>query len=187
MRTVDPLVEKAVREAYASAPVDTVVLDTLEIWHRSFRSTCGPVRILRWPVTGQALQEFQLPLEEDAERNPGETVTFFGVPYEMQIPERSQETPGEFQLQIGGAGSLLEPYLEEAATSGGVLSAIYRSYVQGREADGPRDVWPGIQLHSPYVDQSGNIQLKGSVLNWINRKFGRVYTPGRYPALAGRG
>ena len=178
--------DEAVREAYASAPVDTVVLDTLEIWHRTLRSA-GPVRIVRWPIVGPTPVEFRMLLEEDADRDPGQVVTFLGLPFEIQLPEKSQDTPGEFQVNIGGAGSVLEPYLETAATSGGVISAVFRTYIQGHEDEGPRDVWPGIQLHSPYVDQNGNVQLKGSVLNWINRKFGRLYTPSRYPALVGRG
>ena len=177
-------IEEAVKEAYASAPVDIVVLDTLEIWHRTFTA---PVRVVRWPMEGPEPTEFHLLLESNAPRNPGATVTFLGVPFEITLPEKSQETPGEFNISIGGAGEIIEPYLENAALGGGVIEAIYRSYVKDREDEGPRDVWPGIHLHSPYIDQSGNIQMKGSILNWLNRKFGRLITPRHYPALAGRG
>ena len=181
---MNALLEEAIKEAYASAPVDVVVLDSIEIWHRTFTS---PVRVVRWPVEGPEPTEFQLLLESNAPRNAGETVTFIGCPFEITLPEKSQETPGEFQLAIAGAADIIEPYLESAAINGGVIEAIYRSYVKGRENEGPRDVWPGIHLHSPYVDQQGVVQMKGSVLNWLNKKFGTLITPGKYPALVGRG
>ena len=195
----DDELAQAIKEAYASAPTDVVVLETLEIWHSTFAANKGgpghPVRVVRYPVVGQSPAEFRLPIEETAEHDPGEVVTFYGIPFEISVPEKSQDTPGQFTIALGGAGTLLEPYLEKAAVSGGVISATVRTYVKGAgthsgepiDGDGPRDVWGGIQLASPYVDNKGNIQVKGSLLNWLNRKFGRLYTPNRYPALAGRG
>ena len=94
-------IEEAVKEAYASAPVDIVVLDTLEIWHRTFTA---PVRVVRWPMESWKPTEFNLLLEANAPRNPGATVTFLGVPFEITLPEKSQDTPGEFNISIGGAG-----------------------------------------------------------------------------------
>ena len=178
------LLEEAVREAYASATTDIVVLHALEIWHRTFQA---PARVIRWPVEGPDLTEFQCTLEDDAPRNAGETVTFLGVPYEIKLPEKSQDTPGEFEISISGAADTIEPLLEGAALGGGEVTCIYRSFIKGQEDEGPTEVWPDIYLHSPSVDAStGTVTMKGSVLDWLNRKFGRLITPGAYPALVGR-
>ena len=176
--------QEAVREAYASATSDIVVLHALEIWHKTFQE---PARVIRWPVEGPELTEFRCKLESDAPRNAGQTVTFLGVPYEIKLPEKSQDTPGEFEVSIAGAGDFIEPLLEGAALGGGEITAIYRSFIKGEEDQGPTEVWPDIYLHSPSVDGStGVVTMKGSVLDWLNRKFGRLITPSAYPALVGR-
>lgn len=182
---MNPVLEEAIREAYAAAPADTIPLDTLEIWHRTLEV---PIRVVRWPVEGQEPTQFNLPLEENAPHNPGETVVFYGLPFNIVLPERSQDTPGEFEIAITGAIDIIEPYLENAALSGGPITAIYRSYIKGREDEGPVTVWPGVSISSPSIDGStGTITMKGSILNWLNKKFGRNITPGAYPAAVGRG
>lgn len=44
---MDPLLEKAIAEAYASAPQDVIPLHALEVNHFTFTE---PVRVIRWPV-----------------------------------------------------------------------------------------------------------------------------------------
>ena len=184
MSEISETLQEAVREAYASATSDIVVLHALEIWHRTFQV---PARVVRWPVEGPDLTEFRCKLEDDAPRNAGETVTFLGVPYEIKLPEKSQDTPGEFEISISGAAEHIEPLLEGAALGGGEITCIYRSFIKGEENQGPTEIWPDIYLHSPSVDAStGTVTMKGSVLDWLNRKFGRLITPRAYPALVGR-
>ena len=193
---MNEILEEAIREAYAAAPADTIPLDTLELWHKTLEV---PIRVVRWPIEGPEPTQFQLVLEPNAPHQEGtETITvdgeqkkaavFYGLPFNITLPEKSQETPGEFEIAITGANDVIEPYLENAALSGGSITAIYRSYIKGRENDGPVVVWPGVSITSPSIDGStGTITMKGSVLNWLNKKFGRNITPGAYPAAAGRG
>ena len=181
---MNELLEEAVKEAYASAPTDTIVLHTLEINHQSFSE---PARVCRWPVTGPDPVEFSCLLESDAPHNAGETVIFYGLPFDIQLPEKSSDTPGEFEIALAGGSALIEPYLESAAFAGGAITAIFRTFIKGREDEGPVEVWPDISLRSPKLDAgTDTITMRGSVLNWLNRKFGRLYTPSRYPALVGR-
>ncbi len=176
--------QEAVKEAYASATVDVTVLHALEIWHDTFSV---PARVIRWPVEGAEPTEFSCLLESDAPHDAGETVTFYGVPFDIKLPEKGQDTPGEFEVSIAGAADYIEPLLENAALGGGEITAVYRTFIKGEEDQGPTEVWPDIYLHSPSVDGStGVITIKGSVLDWLNRKFGRLITPGAYPALVGR-
>lgn len=172
--------ERAIAEAYASAPAEVQVLHTLEINHRAFTQ---PARVARWPLEPEP-RRFSLRLEDDATYNPGAVVEFIGLPFEVTLPEKSENSPGEFTLRISGVGDYLDADLEAAALSGGRITAVYREYVMGREDDGPAQVWPGIVVSSPYLDaSSGALTATGSVLDWVNRKYGRLYTPGRYPAL----
>lgn len=177
------ILEEAVREAYASAPVDTEILHTLEINHKTFET---PIRVVRWPMEGPDMTEFSCKLDDDAPNGAGQTVTFYGVPFDIKLPEKSQDSPGEFEVSVGGA-DVIEPYLENAALGGGEITAIYRSYVKGEEDQGPTEVWTDIYLHSPSIDGStGVLTMKGSILDWLNRKFGRLISAGAYPAIVGR-
>lgn len=181
---MNPKLEEAIREAYATAPADTVVLYTMEIRHRTLSE---PVRIVRWPMAGPDPEEFMMKLEPDASIDAGQTVKFLGVPFELKLPEKSQDTPGQFDIEIPCAGFILEQYFENAALDGGPITATFRTYIQGRESEGPIEKWADVYLQSPSIDSSsGNVSITGSVLNWLQRKFGRLYRPSDYPGLMGR-
>ena len=177
---MNDLLQKAIAEAYASAPVDVQMLHTLELNHKSFTQ---PARVARWPLEPEP-RRFMLRLEDDAAYDPGALAEFIGLPFDISLPEKSENTPGEVNLRISGVGDYFDEDLEAAALGGGSITAIYRGYVLGREEEGPAEAWPGIHIGSPYLDAAtGDLTATGTVLDWINLPFGRLYTPGRYPAL----
>ena len=177
----EPTIEEAMAEAYATAPVDIVLLHTLEISHPSFEI---PVRVARWPVTGPEPETFRCRLEDDAPRDAGQTVEFTAMPFEVKLPEKSQETCGQFEISLDGVGSQLDETIELAVKGMDVCTAVFRTFIKGREDEGPAEVWPDVEIQNPELDAStGKLTVHGVVLNWINRPFGRLYTPQRYPGL----
>lgn len=175
------LLTRAVLESYASAVQETILLYALEIDHKAFTQ---PARVVRWTAAQPEPEVFRCKLEDTAPRNAGEVVDFIGCPFEVKFPDKSDSTSGEFQFKVAGVAFELDSQLEEAALSGGKISAILRVYVKGEELEGPAEVWPGIHLESPSIDPTtGDISVTGSLFGWGNRTFGRNYTPGRYPAL----
>ena len=169
---LDPELQQAIAEAYACAPQDVLILHTLEINHKTFSQ---PARVARWSGVGPEVEVFRCRLEDNAPYNPGEVAEFVGLPFEMVPPEKSESTPGEISLRVCGIGYELDNDLEAAALGGSAITCIYRSYIHGEELKGPAEVWPGITLTGP--------SSEGAVLNWINRKYGRKYTPEGYPGL----
>ena len=180
---MDPLLEQAIAEAYASAPQDVIPLHTLEVNHFTFTE---PVRICRWPVDGPEPERFRCLLEDYAPFNPGQPVEFIGAPFELVLPEKSTESPGRFTIRVDNVGDILDEYLENAALSGGKITAIYREYLKGQEMDGPASVWPEITLASPRMEGQTLI-MDGAILDWVFRAFGTLYLPSDYPGIiAGR-
>lgn len=173
------LVEQALAEAYATAPQDIIILDTLEVHHRTFNE---PMRVVRWPITGEKPDTFHLLLDREAPVNPGEIVDFLGVPFELKPPDQSSENIGTFEIRIDGIDDLVDEYMENAAIDGGKLTAIYRTYVQGMEAEGPSSVWSGLELQNPRIEGLAFV-IDASVLNWAVRPYGRLYTALEYPGL----
>jgi hypothetical protein len=180
---MNELLEKAIAEAYASAPQDVIALHSLEVNHPTFTK---PVRVIRWPVAGPEPERFSCLLEEDAPYNPGQIVEFIGAPFEIVLPEKSLESPGQFSIRVDNIGDLLDEYLENAALQGGTITAIYREFLKDQELDGPASVWPGISLRSPRMEGQ-TLVMDGAVLDWLFRAWSTLYKPGDYPGLvAGR-
>ena len=76
----DPALEQAIREAYASAPTDTVILHTLELRHPAFADDDGrptAIRVVRDHV------DLTARLEADARRSMrAEMVRFVALAFE---------------------------------------------------------------------------------------------------------
>lgn len=175
------LLQRAVLESYASAVQETILLYALEINHKSFSR---PARVARWSAAAPEPARFLCKLESEAPYNPGQTVEFIGLPFEVRFPDKTEDTAGQFQFRVQGAGFELDADLEAAALSGGKITAILRIYVKGEELEGPAEIWPGINIQSPAIDATtGDVTAGGSLFDWLNRAFGYNYTPGKYPAL----
>jgi hypothetical protein len=175
--------QAAIEEAYASAPSDVRVLYTLEFSHHVFTH---PARVVRWSAASPEPKKVLCKIEDNAPYNPGETVEFIGLPFDLNMPEKSNASPGEFTFHVAGIGYALDADLEAAALSGGIITAIFRVYEQGEEISGPAQVWPGIQVTSPRLDPaSGDMYATGSILGWVNKAYGPLYLPSNYPSLVG--
>jgi hypothetical protein len=177
---MDDLLKKAIEEAYASAPQDVISLHSLEINHKTFTE---PIRIIRWPVVGQEPERFKCLIEDDTLYNPGQVAEFIGAPYEILLPEKDTENPGQFKLSVEGVGGLFDEYMYNAALGGGKITAVYREYIKGDEQlDGPASVWPQMVLSSPRLEGMTFV-MNGTVLDWMFRAFGRLMLPGDYPGI----
>jgi hypothetical protein len=177
--TDDERLRLITEEAYVSAPSDEIVLHSLEVVHKTFTE---PIRVVRWPVAGPEPERFQCKLEDDADYNPGQVVEFIGAPFEVILPEKTTENPGRFTIRIDNIGDYLDEYLENAATSGGEIACTYREFVKGRELEGPASIFSGITITSPRMEGQ-TLFFDGAVMEWLLRKYGRLYTPGKYPSL----
>ena len=105
---MNELLQKAIAEAYASAPVEVQMLHTLELNHKSFTQ---PARVARWPLEPEP-RRFMLRLEDDAAYDPGALAEFIGLPFDISLPEKSENTPGEVNLRICGVGDYFDEDLE---------------------------------------------------------------------------
>lgn len=177
---INATLDEAIREAYASAPVDVIVLHTLEINHPAFTA---PARVCRWPVTDNEPTRFRCLIEPEALYNPGQVVDFIGLPFDITLPEKSTDNPGSFTLRLDNVGDTLDEELESAALFGSKITAIYREYIKGTETtDGPRSVWSDITITNPHMEGQ-TIVANGAVLDWLFKPFGSLYLPSDYPAL----
>ena len=173
------LLEAAMREAYASAPENVIILHSLEVHHHTFTE---PIRVIRWPITGNEPTEFKVRLEDDAPFDPGRVVTFLGVPFSIMLPDQDSESIGQFKISLENIEDRIDEYLKNAALGGGKITAIYREYIKGEELEGPSAIWQGMTFANPRMEGQ-TITMDGVVLDWLTRGWSSLYLASDYPAL----
>lgn len=119
-----------IREAYASAPKDIVVLYTLEFWHPSFDV---PARVVR--DHGVLLAEEpevifgrELTLEATAPRNAGETVQFIEAAFSASQPVQAADVMPTLTLSVDSVPGDLAAALKASTETPGEIEVVYREY-----------------------------------------------------------
>jgi hypothetical protein len=173
------IMEEAVAEAYASVKNEITYLYALEIDHPVFEQ---PIRAVRWTYAVPEIKKFKCRHEDDAPIGPGMVFEYVGVPFELTRPESSQNTDGSFGIRIGATEGI-DDYLFQAAVNPGIITASFRTFIMGRELEGPGEVWRDIRISNPRREMS-EVKVDGAVLGWLGKPFGSLYTPNVFPALA---
>ncbi|KAF8818088.1 DUF1833 family protein [Rickettsia endosymbiont of Cardiosporidium cionae] len=117
---------KALEEAYASAPADNVILNTIELHHPDFLDELGQAQAIRMVQDKTPLLAV---LEDDAPKNAGEIVQFEAIAFELKLPKLDTTPVPEITVSIDNVSRELMPFLEIAATSQDRIDLIYRPYL----------------------------------------------------------
>jgi hypothetical protein len=175
----DALMTAAFDEAYASCPVDdAIILYTLEFLHPTFDQ---PARIVRWPVTTNEIQTFSLRLEPEAPANPNEFVDFVHAPFEVTLPSQEENAPGEFTLKIEHIGHLLSPSLLSAVRQREPIRMIFREYLKTMP-EVPQLIYTDFSIAAVTVNNNA-VEGTATMIDWLKRVYGRIYTPSEFPGL----
>lgn len=185
----DPLLSEALSEAYASAPADRMVFDTLSITFEGMVDGNGdPTEAYFYLGTeGDRRADNQVPLkdfkiEDDAEIAAGETVEFVALPFDVQLPDVTSDGDAKGKLVLDGVSKEVSSRLLFAINAGGGVRVTYRAYLEGSETDGPEKIIKfdlgNVSINSTTV--SGDIVVP----NRAQRRFPReLYDRIRFPSL----
>jgi hypothetical protein len=170
----------AIAEAYATANLDEVILDTLELRHPNFVDSNGnniAARVVR------AYQNYNLTLENSAPQNAGQTVLFQACQFKFTLPEYGDGQVPQLQIVIDNVSRQITTYLEEASTSLTPIGVTYRPYLS-TDTTGPQMDPPfSFTLSKVQVDvfQVTGTATTNDVNNWPFPY--ENYTPKRFPGL----
>lgn len=174
---------EALASAYASAPEDEVVLDTLEFRHPSFVDAGQPFAIR--VVNDHS--DLVATLEDDAPLNDGETVTFKSVYFTFTRPPESDSgsTP-EVEISVNNVARHLMPYLDVAKESRVPIEVTWRPYLAS-DLSAPHMNPPlTLTLRSISCDMM-NVTARAGFSDLTNRRFPAIeYTSLKFPGLAAR-
>lgn len=172
----DPALSEALREAYASAPVNQVIYHTLELWHPVFTT---PIRVVR------DVRALDARIEASAARNAGELVTFAHYAFDVVQPDTVTESLPQATIEIDNVGREIIAQIDEAIIAGAPIVVIYRQYLSDTAEDGPEND-PPLQLTLIKVSAtSTRIRAVAGFAMLLDRKFPRLeYDLETFPGLA---
>jgi hypothetical protein len=172
--------KEAIAEAYASADISDVILDTLELRHPNFVDDNGNNIAARVVAS---FQDYSLCLEADAPQDGGQYVTFQACPFTFTLPEFGDGQVPSLQIAIDNVSREITKYLEEASTSLTPIGVTYRPYLASDPTGPQMDPPFSFTLSNVKVDvfQVTGTATTSDVNNWPFPY--QNYTPTRFPGL----
>jgi hypothetical protein len=172
----NPTLSDAMKEAYASADVSDVIINTIEIRHPAFSE---PIRVVSDYVPIDAL------LEVDAPANGGEIVTFQAFAFEFTLPEVMDRGVPELQLRIDNVSREIIRNIELAVPEQDKLELTYRAYLQSDlTTNGPHND-PPLHLTITSIDADAMVvNARATIADFVNKKFpNEEYDETKFPGL----
>lgn len=170
----DSSLQAAIKEAYASAPSDEVILFTIEMRHPAFTE---PLRVVR------DMQNLTARLEDDAPENPGEEVLFIAYPFDIKPPDMDEYGKPELTITIDNVGREILAYIEQAVRQRAVIDVTYRLYLAS-DLSGPQNNPPMTMQVTTISANPTSITMVASFSDLSSKAFPKqMYTLEQFPSL----
>jgi hypothetical protein len=174
---------EALAEAYASAPEDEIILDTLEIRHELFQQAGVPfaIRVVNDHTALEAV------LEDDAPLNAGTTVRFEPVYFNMTRPSESEsgQTP-EVDLSVSNVSRYILPYIDLLKGNRNPIQVTWRPYLAS-DLSGPHMVPPLTLSVRGITADLLTVNMRVGLGELTNRRYPALeYTAKKFPGMAAR-
>jgi hypothetical protein len=170
----------AIKEAYASAPVDVLDVWTLELHHPTFIDDNGQRTAIR---LAQAFEDYNFRLEPTAMLNPGEIVLFQKCAFDFEEPGFAENQVPSIPITVSGVSRMITGYLEAAIVDTSPIIVYLRPYVAEDPEQPAMDPPYRMELTNVNVDLfqvTGTLDLK----DVYNFPFpNQLYTQKRFPGL----
>ena len=201
------LLSDALKEAYASAPVDAIPLHTLELDHPTFTT---PIRVVRNYEDTATWREFDdgavdavlkalddpkaepnpvnmvglvARLESDAPRDAGKMVSWIALGFDLDLPKVNTGASPTLTLTMDNVGRELLGHLDLALETIQPIVVRYRTYLS-TDISGPQSATHEYTLNQITIT-AATITAQARLLDIGNRQFPNKYhTKELFPAQA---
>lgn len=171
----DPTLSDAIKEAYASAPVDEVIHHTLELWHTSFSE---PIRLVRDYVNIDAK------IEATAARDAAAVVSFIAYAFEVVPPDQSAAGLPQCTIEIDNVSREILAQVDTAIMQTTPITVIYRAYLSSALLAGPEND-PPLEMTITQISATPlRIRATAGFINLLDQRFpGLDYDLDTFPGL----
>lgn len=176
----DSTLSEALKEAYASAPSDVILLHTLELRHPTFVDDHGnptAIRVVRDHVNHTCTLENSAPL------NPGEAVEFVAMAFDLELPPVNNTPTPEISVTIDNVSTEMIAYLDRAIETQDMIELTYRPYLSDDLTTPQMDPPITLVITDIHVD-CYKITATARMMDIGNKSFpSENYTVKNYPGL----
>lgn len=171
---------EAIKEAYASAPSEQIILHTLELRHPAFVDDAGQITAIR---VVRDYQDLTARLEAGAPLDAGQMVSFVAMGFELDLPPVDTAPVPEITVTLDNVSREIVRHLDAAAESQSVIEVTYRPYLS-TDLNGPQ-MDPPIHLVLTEVEADVmRVTGRARMLDVGNKAFpGVTYTAKTFPGL----
>ena len=176
----DPSLSEALREAYASAPSDRVILHTLELRHPSFIDEDGKQTAI---LVVRDNQNLTARLEPTAPLDAGKIVTFIAMGFDLELPPINTAPVPEITITLDNVSREIVKHLEAASNSQSKIEITYRPYLSD-DLEGPQMDPPFTLVLTEVSATATSVTGRARMLDVGNKAFpGETYSAKRFPGL----
>ena len=188
---IDDLYSAAIAEAYARAPADVVILETIEIRHITIVDDDGNPSALRFindygdraSDDDPEVRVTSLGLEVGAPLNPGETVTFIACRFDITLAAQEQGAVPVMAVSIDGVASEVSDRLDRAVEVGSPMYLTYRQYLAS-DKTAPQVVQGNAKINR-ITSNLTRVSAQAGYTDMMNATVpGKLCRPNEYPGLA---
>ncbi|WP_445363344.1 DUF1833 family protein [Microbulbifer sp. ANSA003] len=153
---------------YASAPIDEIIIHTLELRHAAFEG--GAIRLC------QGFDDIEATLED------GETATFTASGFGVSLPQRSVRGRQDLQFQLDNVTGEALHNIRAALEAGGAIQVVYRQFL---ESDLSAPAQPATVMTAVSVKANpASVSVIASFHDLVNKAWpNKFYTPDFAPGL----
>jgi len=158
----------AIKEAYAVAPANQVILDTLEIRQTGVQNPIYLVKSRRALVAND---------ENGVER------TFEPCSFQFSLPPSNEEGFQSLNVAVDNVGRRLKDFIELAKSNQVPVEAIYRPYLSDNLSQ-PHMIPPLVLYLKDLKVTAMQVTGRATFMDVVNKKFpSHLYTRERFPSL----
>ena len=172
---------QALREAYAAAPADVVILHTLELRHPSFvdeNDHPTAIRVVR------DNSDLTARLEASAPLNPSQMVTFVAMGFDLELPSVDTAPVPEITITLDNVSREIVKHLDGAAESQSPIEVTYRPYLS-TDLEGPQMDPPITLVLTEVSADVFRVTGRARMLDVGNKAFpSQTYSAVNFPGLA---
>ena len=160
----------ALKEAYASAPSNIVILETIRLVH----SVNGPLVSMVRDRTDHLMT-----LETN------EQVLFEAVPFRFALPDKNDQGIQELSIAIDNVDKRVSDFIKDLRNTEGFITVEYRPYLSN-DLTAPQMNPPLILTLTDISINVFEVTARATFADIINRPFpSELYTRARFPSLGG--
>lgn len=164
----NPSLQDAIKEAYAIAPSNKVIIDTLEIRQGDVQD---PIYIVKSPRSLTAFDE------------NGEEIEFRPAGFTFTLPSETEEGFKSLNIAVDNIDRAVSDFINAAKSSEEPVEVIYRPYMAD-DLSAPQMIPPLVLYLKDIQVNEFQVVGRATFMDLVNQKFpSEYYTRLRFPSL----